>query len=102
MPHAVPVSNGGAVPLNSHRTTKRREQHMKHRIVVLGAGYAGAFTAGNLARRLSLMDAEITVVNAEPEFVQRLRLPPLAAGDRPGGPRRPAVPDGRRDHRGQR
>lgn len=26
---------------------------MKHRIVVLGAGYAGAFAAGNLARRLS-------------------------------------------------
>lgn len=26
---------------------------MKHRIVVLGAGYAGAYVAGNLARRLS-------------------------------------------------
>ncbi|MEO3767919.1 FAD-dependent oxidoreductase [Streptomyces sp. B5E4] len=53
---------------------------MKHRIVVLGAGYAGAYTAGNLARRLSPADTEITVVNAVPEFVQRLRLHRLAAG----------------------
>ena len=35
---------------------------MKHRIVVLGAGYAGAYVAGNLARRLSPKDTEITVV----------------------------------------
>ncbi|MFG2818681.1 NAD(P)/FAD-dependent oxidoreductase [Kitasatospora sp. NPDC048365] len=53
---------------------------MKHRIVVLGAGYAGAFVAGTLARRLSPEDTEITVVNAEPDFVQRLRLHQLAAG----------------------
>ncbi|MFE5244132.1 MULTISPECIES: NAD(P)/FAD-dependent oxidoreductase [unclassified Streptomyces] len=53
---------------------------MKHRIVVLGAGYAGAYVAGNLARRLSAADIEITVVNAEPDFVQRLRLHQLAAG----------------------
>lgn len=53
---------------------------MKHRIVVLGAGYAGAYVAGNLARRLSAADTEITVVNAVPDFVQRLRLHQLAAG----------------------
>ncbi|MFC5824584.1 NAD(P)/FAD-dependent oxidoreductase [Nonomuraea insulae] len=53
---------------------------MKHRIVVLGAGYAGAYAAGNLARRLSPADTEITVVNAVPDFVQRMRLPQLAAG----------------------
>ncbi|MFC9492602.1 oxidoreductase, partial [Streptomyces hydrogenans] len=53
---------------------------MKHRIVVLGAGYAGAYVAGTLARRLSSQDAEVTVVNAEPDFVQRLRLHQLAAG----------------------
>ncbi|MEV3987087.1 FAD-dependent oxidoreductase [Nonomuraea sp. NPDC049758] len=55
---------------------------MKHRIVVLGAGYAGAYVAGNLARRLSPADTEITVVNAEPDFVERLRLHQLAAGRR--------------------
>ncbi|WP_407561117.1 NAD(P)/FAD-dependent oxidoreductase [Streptomyces sp. 184] len=60
---------------------------MKHRIVVLGAGYAGAFTAGNLARRLAPADTEITVVNAEPDFVQRLQLHRLAAGQRIRAPR---------------
>ncbi|WP_433601282.1 NAD(P)/FAD-dependent oxidoreductase [Nocardia sp. CA-135953] len=53
---------------------------MKHRIVVLGAGYAGAFSAGYLARQLHRDDFEITVVNAEPDFVERLRLHQLAAG----------------------
>ncbi|MFE1290869.1 NAD(P)/FAD-dependent oxidoreductase [Streptomyces sp. NPDC058751] len=53
---------------------------MKHRIVVLGAGYAGSYVAGTLARRLSPADTEITVVNADPDFVQRLRLHQLAAG----------------------
>ncbi|MGY5308946.1 NAD(P)/FAD-dependent oxidoreductase [Nocardia gipuzkoensis] len=53
---------------------------MQHRIVVLGAGYAGAFSAGYLARQLHSDDFEITVVNAEPDFVERLRLHQLAAG----------------------
>lgn len=53
---------------------------MKHRIVVLGAGYAGTYVAGNLARRLSPADAEITVVNAVPDFVERMRLHQVAAG----------------------
>ncbi|MEU4317205.1 FAD-dependent oxidoreductase [Nocardia fluminea] len=53
---------------------------MKHRIVVLGAGYAGAFSAGVLARRLHSADFEITVVNAEPDFAERLRNHQLAAG----------------------
>ncbi|MFD3332208.1 NAD(P)/FAD-dependent oxidoreductase [Streptomyces sp. NPDC058700] len=53
---------------------------MKHRIVVLGAGYAGAYAAGTLARRLSPADVRITVVNAVPDFVQRLRLHEFAAG----------------------
>ncbi|MEO3811000.1 FAD-dependent oxidoreductase [Sphaerisporangium sp. B11E5] len=52
---------------------------MKHRILILGAGYAGAYVAGNLARRLSPKDTEITVVNAVPDFVQRMRLHQLAA-----------------------
>ncbi|MBF6132167.1 FAD-dependent oxidoreductase [Nocardia otitidiscaviarum] len=53
---------------------------MKHRIVVLGAGYAGAFSATFMARQLHSDDFEITVVNAEPDFVERLRLHQLAAG----------------------
>ena len=53
---------------------------MRHRIVVLGAGYAGAYAAGQLARRLHPDDAEITVVTTEPDFVERPRLHQLAAG----------------------
>ncbi|GAA3225288.1 NAD(P)/FAD-dependent oxidoreductase [Actinocorallia longicatena] len=53
---------------------------MKHRIAVLGAGYAGANAAGRLARRLQPADTEITVVNADPDFVERVRLHQLATG----------------------
>lgn len=53
---------------------------MQHRIVVLGAGYTGAVAAGRLARRLRREDVTITLVNAEPDFVERVRLHQLAAG----------------------
>ncbi len=53
---------------------------MPHRIIVLGAGYAGASAAGRLARRLRREDVAITLVNAEPDFVERVRLHQLAAG----------------------
>ncbi|KAF2778771.1 NAD(P)/FAD-dependent oxidoreductase [Streptomyces coelicoflavus] len=52
----------------------------QHRIVVLGAGYAGAVAAGRLARRLRPQDAAITLVNAEPHFVERVRMHQLATG----------------------
>ena len=53
---------------------------MKHRIIVLGAGYTGAIAAGRLARRLRREDVQITLVNAEPDFVERVRMHQLAAG----------------------
>ncbi|MFI2362476.1 NAD(P)/FAD-dependent oxidoreductase [Promicromonospora sp. NPDC019610] len=53
---------------------------MKHRIVILGAGYAGASAAGRLARRLHPDDVELTLVNAEPDFVERVRLHQVATG----------------------
>src|SRR5690606_1398641 len=52
---------------------------MQHRIVILGPGYAGAIAAGRLARRLR-GDAQITLVNAEPDFVERIRMHQLATG----------------------
>ncbi|MFG1604819.1 NAD(P)/FAD-dependent oxidoreductase [Actinoplanes sp. NPDC049265] len=55
---------------------------MRHRITVLGAGYAGAAAAGHLARHLHPDDVEIVVVNAQPDFVERIRLHQLAAGQR--------------------
>lgn len=53
---------------------------MSHRIVVLGAGYAGTHAAGRLARRLHPSGAQVTLVSAEPDFVQRVRLHQVAAG----------------------
>lgn len=53
---------------------------MEHRIVVLGAGYTGAVAAGRLAKRLHREDVTITLVNAEPDFVERVRLHQLATG----------------------
>ncbi|WP_026923769.1 NAD(P)/FAD-dependent oxidoreductase [Glycomyces arizonensis] len=53
---------------------------MNHRIVVLGAGYAGAIAAGRLAKRLRREDVHLTLVNAEPDFVERVRMHQLAAG----------------------
>ncbi|WP_280387860.1 NAD(P)/FAD-dependent oxidoreductase [Nocardia wallacei] len=51
-----------------------------HRIVVLGAGYAGLSAARRLARRAH--GARITVVDARSELVERVRLHQLAAGQR--------------------
>ncbi len=53
---------------------------MPHRIIVLGAGYAGAIAAGRLAKRLRREDVAITLVNAEPDFVERVRMHQLAVG----------------------
>lgn len=53
---------------------------MQHRIVVLGAGYTGAIAAGRLARRLHRAEVAITLVNTEPDFVERVRMHQLAAG----------------------
>ncbi|MGW0199818.1 NAD(P)/FAD-dependent oxidoreductase [Nonomuraea sp. NPDC003201] len=53
---------------------------MQHRIVVLGAGYTGAVAAGRLAKRLHREDVAITLVNAEPDFVERVRMHQVATG----------------------
>ncbi|HLL32737.1 MAG TPA: FAD-dependent oxidoreductase [Streptomyces sp.] len=53
---------------------------MQQRIIVLGAGYTGATAAGRLAKRLHRDDVAITLVNAEPDFVERVRMHQLATG----------------------
>ncbi|MFE6916760.1 NAD(P)/FAD-dependent oxidoreductase [Streptomyces rubiginosohelvolus] len=57
-----------------------RQTIQQHRVVVLGAGYTGASAAGRLARRLRGEDVSITLVNAEPDFVERVRMHQLAVG----------------------
>jgi NADH:ubiquinone reductase (H+-translocating) len=53
---------------------------MKHRIVVLGAGYSGAVAAGRLAARLYRDEVSVTLVNAETDFVERVRMHEVATG----------------------
>ncbi|HEX6799308.1 MAG TPA: FAD-dependent oxidoreductase [Ktedonobacterales bacterium] len=48
------------------------------RIVVVGAGYAGLLCTTRLAARVRGRDAQITLVNASPNFVECLRLHELA------------------------
>ncbi|MFE0672857.1 NAD(P)/FAD-dependent oxidoreductase [Streptomyces sp. NPDC058867] len=51
-----------------------------HRIVVLGAGYTGMFTAVRLAHRTRRTGVRITLVNPSSRFVERLRMHQIAAG----------------------
>ncbi|WP_067664843.1 NAD(P)/FAD-dependent oxidoreductase [Nocardia miyunensis] len=48
------------------------------KVLVVGAGYAGTIAANRLARKVA--DAEITVINPRPEFVERVRLHQQIAG----------------------
>lgn len=48
-------------------------------IVVIGAGYSGLIAARRLAKRVT---AHVTLVNADADFVERIRLHQLAAGQR--------------------
>ena len=53
---------------------------MKHRIVVLGAGYAGAIAAGRLAKRLHPRRHRDHRRQRRPDFVERVRMHQLATG----------------------
>ncbi|SNS11694.1 NAD(P)/FAD-dependent oxidoreductase [Actinomadura mexicana] len=48
------------------------------KVIVAGAGYAGTLAANRLAKKVP--DAEITVVNPRPDFVERVRLHQQLAG----------------------
>ncbi len=47
-------------------------------VVVIGGGYAGAFAANHLRLR---NDVDITLINPRPQFVERIRLHQLVAGN---------------------
>ncbi|MEU8379104.1 FAD-dependent oxidoreductase [Streptosporangium sp. NPDC048865] len=56
--------------------------HDTHRIVVIGGGYTGMFSAIRLARRTRRLDVRITLVNPSSRFTERLRMRQVAAGQR--------------------
>src|SRR5690348_15783401 len=74
------LSGNASLPGSGSDHRRDRSATMRHRIVVLGAGYSGAIAAGRLDRRLHPDDTEITVVNADADFVERVRMHQLATG----------------------
>ncbi|MET7669516.1 NAD(P)/FAD-dependent oxidoreductase [Micromonospora luteifusca] len=53
-----------------------------HRVLILGAGYAGMAAATQLAARTRQANVQVTVVNAQERFTERLRLHLTATGQR--------------------
>ncbi|WP_044366584.1 NAD(P)/FAD-dependent oxidoreductase [Streptomyces natalensis] len=54
-----------------------------HRVVILGAGYAGMAAAVQIAARVKQREGvEVTVVNAQERFAERMRLHMTATGQR--------------------
>jgi NADH dehydrogenase len=49
-----------------------------HKVLILGGGYAGMIAAARIGAR-----AEVTLIDARPEFVQRIRLHEMLAGGSP-------------------
>lgn len=54
----------------------------RHRVVVLGGGYAGLPAAKRLARQVRANEVRVTLVSALPDFLERPRLHQLATGQR--------------------
>jgi NADH dehydrogenase FAD-containing subunit len=55
---------------------------MTHRVVVLGAGYAGLPAAKRLARQVYADEVSVMLINASPTFTERPRLHQLATGQK--------------------
>src|ERR1051325_10203667 len=56
---------------------------MGHKIIVVGAGYAGMLASLRLANRLRRREVELTLINVSRFFVERIRNHQLAAGTPP-------------------
>ncbi|PJN08563.1 FAD-dependent oxidoreductase [Streptomyces sp. CB01635] len=66
-----------------------------HHVVILGAGYAGMSAAIQLAARVKgREDVQVTVVNAQERFTERMRLHLTATGQRLAELRIPALLEG--------
>ncbi|AKT40324.1 NAD(P)/FAD-dependent oxidoreductase [Chondromyces crocatus] len=65
----------------THEGNRAQAQHVSH-CVVLGGGYAGVLAAIRLAgkARRRRLPIKVTLVNASPHFVERVRLHEVAAG----------------------
>ncbi len=61
-------------------TVRPARDRTPHRVVVLGAGYAGLLAAKRLAAHVFTDEVEVTLVNASAGFVERPRLHQVATG----------------------
>ncbi|MFE9657336.1 NAD(P)/FAD-dependent oxidoreductase [Micromonospora sp. NPDC006431] len=62
-------------------STQREAGRTTHRVLILGAGYAGMAAAVQLAARVRRReDVQVTLVNAQERFTERLRLHMTATG----------------------
>ena len=52
-----------------------------HRVVVIGGGYAGLTAAARICENTT--DVSLTLIDAKPEFVERIRLHEIAGGSTP-------------------
>ncbi|MGW3787475.1 NAD(P)/FAD-dependent oxidoreductase [Micromonospora chokoriensis] len=62
------------------RTSHRQATAGTHHVLILGAGYAGMAAATQLAARTRRADVQVTLVNAQQRFTERLRLHMTATG----------------------
>ena len=58
-----------------------REMSKNPKVLILGGGYAGLMAAARLGRHVA--GAEVTLIDARPEMVQRIRLHEILAGGTP-------------------
>ncbi|AOW93899.1 hypothetical protein BFN03_17880 [Rhodococcus sp. WMMA185] len=73
----------------SQRPTTK-SQRSGHRVVVVGAGYAGVLAANRILSSRgrhrgeeTAQDCQVTVINPRDEFIERIRLHEVVAGTRP-------------------
>ncbi len=66
---------------NTTRTDSQSATGPPHRIVIIGAGYAGLFAARRAARATRGGRASVTLVDRNAHWVERTRLHQVAAGD---------------------
>ena len=65
---------------NDHSETSRTRGGRVRRILIVGGGYAGFYTAWGLEKRLRPGEAEVTVVDPRPYMTYQPFLPEVAAG----------------------
>jgi NADH:ubiquinone reductase (H+-translocating) len=84
------VVDDGRVKPQPRSLPERRPAGVRERILVVGAGHVGLYTALRLSKKLKAAEAEVTVVDPQPHMTYQPFLPEAAAGNI--SPRHTVVP----------